>query len=146
MKISIKITLNVDSFLRLINSILMIPANPFLNSHSLNFFQLESACSSSCHDASLGWEKGLVHLVFIFQQTTYQCLTPQQLCPPSLTSNSWWILGQHIQKRYWQTAGVSVHWFDATADKNMRIHLQNIPFVRVHVDQLLNINITQYNV
>ncbi len=43
-----KITLNVDSFLRFIESILVLLSNPFYNSHSPNLFQLESACSSSC--------------------------------------------------------------------------------------------------
>jgi hypothetical protein len=45
----------------LIKSILVLLANPFHNSHSVNFFQLESAHSSSCCAASLGWENGLVH-------------------------------------------------------------------------------------
>jgi hypothetical protein len=56
-----KITLIIDSFLTFIKPILVLLANPFFNSPSLNFFQLESACSSSRHAASIGWEKGLVH-------------------------------------------------------------------------------------
>ncbi len=55
------ITFNVDSFLRLMKSIVVLLANPFHKSHSLTFLWLESARSSSHHAASLGWEKGLVH-------------------------------------------------------------------------------------
>jgi hypothetical protein len=62
MELSTKITLNEDSFLRLIKFILVLLANQFLHSCSLDFFQIESAhsSSSSCCAASLFWSKGLV--------------------------------------------------------------------------------------
>jgi hypothetical protein len=45
-----------------------------------------------------------------------------------------------IWEIYWQnlrnTAGVSVHWFDATNDKKHVYHLINTPFVSMHADQL----------
>jgi hypothetical protein len=49
------------SFHSLIKFILVLLANTFHNTHSLNYFELESAHSSSHGAASLGWEKGLVH-------------------------------------------------------------------------------------
>ncbi len=64
----------------LIKSILVLLANPFFNSCSLNFFQIESSCSSSssCHAASLVWEKGLVHSWAYFYQLLhlFSCLHP----------------------------------------------------------------------
>ncbi len=46
-----------------IKSTLVLLANPIFNSGSLNYFQIESACSSSSSDcaALLVWGKGLVH-------------------------------------------------------------------------------------
>jgi hypothetical protein len=54
-----EITLIVDSFLRFIKSILVLIAKHFFNSRSLNFFQIESAHSSSSSHcaASQVWER-----------------------------------------------------------------------------------------
>jgi hypothetical protein len=51
------------SFNILIKSIFVLLANPFFYSHSLNFFKIEPAhsSSSSCCAASVFWGKGLVH-------------------------------------------------------------------------------------
>ncbi len=44
--------------------------------------------------------------------------------PPPLVRNhakTWWEQERHRQQKYWQTAGVSAHWFHATADKKSHI-------------------------
>ncbi len=80
MEISTEIIISVDSFLSLIIIILGLLTNPFHNSHSLNFFQLEPACSSSHPAASQGWEKGLAHIwgslkdcIELYKLTIFTC-------------------------------------------------------------------------
>ena len=78
-----------------------------------------------------------------------QSLTPP---PTMLLTQTWWPwrppplskimskndedMGNISAKKYLRTAGVSVHWFDATNDKKHVYHLINTPFVSMHADQL----------
>jgi len=46
----------------------------------------------------------------------YQVLKVLVVCVPHRMKTSWWGHGGHQRKKYWRTAGVSAHLFDATAN------------------------------
>ena len=46
----------------------------------------------------------------------YQVLQALVVCVPHRMKTSWWGHGGHQRKKYWRTAGVSAHLFDATAN------------------------------
>jgi hypothetical protein len=70
------------SFNSCMKSILVLLANPFFNFCSLNFFQIESACSSSSsHCAtSLVWGKGLAHYYTLPTTTEVNLCILGKLC------------------------------------------------------------------